>query len=83
MRDDPDRPVVAGRAGPVVNVTGVDDEAGGEVEHLAGEVEVLGAVLPERRNALVEHGVAEQPPDDSALALHRVEVAVAVPRGRS
>ena len=35
-------------------------------------------VLPQRRNALVEHGVAEQPPDDAAFPLHRVEVAVPV-----
>ncbi len=78
MRDDPDGPVVAGRSRPVAHVGRVHDQPGGEVEHLAGEVEVLGAVLPERRDALVEHGVAEQPADDAALALHRVEVAVAV-----
>ena len=34
--------------------------------------------LPERRQPLVEHAVAEQPPDDAVLALHRVEVAVPV-----
>ena len=56
----------------------MDDQARREPEHLAREVEVLGPVLPERRDALVEHGVAEQAADDAALALHRVEVAVAV-----
>ena len=57
---------------------GVDDQAGREVEHLPGEVEVVGPALPERRDPLVEHAVAEQPADDAALPLHRVEVAVAV-----
>ena len=75
---DPDRPRVPGGAGAVADVGGVDDEPGREVEHLAGEMEVLRPVLPERRDALVEHGMAEQAPDDAALALHRVEVAVAV-----
>ena len=57
---------------------GVDDQAGGEVEHLAGEVVVLGAALPERRDPLVEHAVPEQAADDAAFPLHRVEVAVTV-----
>ena len=51
---------------------------GGEPEYLPREVEVLGPVLPQRWNALVEHGVAEQAADDATLALHRIEVAVAI-----
>ena len=78
MRDDPDRPEVPGRAGSVVDIPGMDDEAGGEPEHLPGKMEVLGPVLPERRDALVEDGVAEKPAYDTALSLHRVEVAVPV-----
>ena len=58
----------------------MDDQARREVEHLAGEREVLRPRLPERRDPLVEHAVAEQPADDAVLALHRVEVAVPVPR---
>ena len=78
MRDPPDRAFVARRARPPLDVAGVDDQAGGEVEHLAGEVVLLGAALPERRNPLVEHAVPEQAADDAAFPLHRVEVAVAV-----
>ncbi len=78
MRDDPDPPRVARGAGTVADVAGMDDEAGREPEHLAREREVLGPVLPQRRDALVEDAVCEQPPDHAVLALHRVEVAVAV-----
>ena len=78
MRDDPDPPPVAGGARPVVDVAGMDDEAGREAEDLAREREVLRPVLPQRRDALVEDAVGEQPPDDAVLALHRVEVAVPV-----
>ena len=56
----------------------MDDEPGREAEHLTCEMEVLRPVLPQGRNALVEDGMAEQPPDDAALALHGVEVAVSV-----
>ena len=78
VRDDPDRPLVARRAGLALDVPGVDNEAGREIEHLPREVEVLGAVLPQRRDALIEDSVTQQPPDDPALALHCVEVAVPV-----
>ena len=78
MRDPPDRPLVPGRARPLLDVARVDDQPGGEVEHLAGEVELLRPALPERRDPLVEDAVTEQAADDAALALHRVEIAVAV-----
>ena len=78
VRNDPDRPLVAGRARPIAHVVGVHDQPGGELEDLSCEMEVLGPVLPERRDPLVEHGVPEQPADDAALALHRVEVAVPI-----
>jgi hypothetical protein len=54
------------------------DQPRRQVEHLAREMEVLRPVLPQRRDALVEHGVRQKPADNSALPLHRVEVAVPV-----
>ena len=51
------------------------------VEHLPGEREVLGTGLPERRQLVVEHRVAEQAADEALLALHRREVAGGVPAG--
>ena len=78
MRDDEDRPLVAGRTRPVAHVGGVHDQRRRQPEHLTGEMEVLRPVLPERRDALVEHGVTEEPTDHAALALHCVEVAVTV-----
>ncbi len=78
MRHDPDRPGIRSRARPVVDVARMNDEAGGEIQHLAREVEVLRTVLPERGDALVENRVTEKPADDTALALHRVQVAVPV-----
>ena len=78
MGDDEDGAGEPGRERAVAHVARVDDETCREIEHLAGEMEVLGPVLPERRDALVEHRVAEQPPHDSTLALHRVEVPVPV-----
>ena len=78
MRDDPDRPGVPGGAHTVAYVGRVDDEPGRTIEHLPGEMEVLRTAFPEGRDALVEHGMAEQTADNAALALHGVEVAVAV-----
>ena len=78
VRDPPDRALVARRTRAPLDVARVDDQPGREVEHLAGEVVVLRAALPERRDPLVEHAVPEQAADDAAFPLHRVEVAVAV-----
>ena len=78
MRDDPDRAAKAGRASAVVDVAGMDDQAGGEVEHLSREREVLGPVLPQRRNALLHHGVPEQPRGQPAIALEGVQVRLPV-----
>ena len=78
MRDDPDRAAEAGRASAVVDVAGMDDQAGGEVEHLSREREVLGPVLPQRWNALLHHGVPEQPRGQPAVALEGVQVRLPV-----
>ena len=78
MRDAPDRPLVPGRARPLLDVARVDDQAVARSSTSPASGKSLGPALPERRDALVEHAVAEQPADDAALALHRVEVAVAV-----
>ena len=56
----------------------VNDQPRGEAEHLAGEVEVLGPVLPEGRNPLVQDGVAEEPADDSPSRSIASRYAVAV-----
>ena len=56
----------------------VADDAVRPVEHLAGEREVLRAVLPDRRQQVVDHAVGEQPADDAGVALHRVEVRLGV-----
>ena len=80
MRDVPDRAAVAGGAHAGLDVARVDDQAVGEVEHGAREREPLRLRLPEERQEVVEDAEAEQPPGDAELALHRVEVAAAVPR---
>ena len=59
MRDVEHRTVEARRACPVGDVARMRDHSGGEREHLARERKVLRARLPERREALVEHAVAE------------------------
>ena len=59
----------------------MDDEAGGETEHLAGEREVLRPVLPERWDALLDHRVPEQPGDEPAVALEGVQVGIPVAAG--
>ena len=46
VRDPPQRPLVAVRARPLLDVARVDDQAGGAVEHLAGERELLGTAPP-------------------------------------
>ena len=78
MRNHPDRALVSGSTDELVHGLRVDDEPGRVLEHEPRERKVLGPGLPERRDALVEDAVREQPADDSVLALHRVEVAVAV-----
>src|SRR5262245_28116083 len=78
MRDDRDRPAVPGSPRAVAHIGRVDDQTRRESQHLTREMEVLGTLLPERWDALVEHSVAEQPADDAALALHRVQVPVTV-----
>ena len=78
VRDVPDPALVAGRAHEVAHGLRVDDHARRVLEHEAGEREVLGPRLPERRDPLVEDAVREQAADDTVLELHRVEVAVAV-----
>jgi hypothetical protein len=60
MWDPPEHAVVAGFPGAGLDVGGVDDETGGEVEHLAGEREVFRPRLPERRHAPVEETMGEQ-----------------------
>ena len=79
MRHDVDRAVEAGCPRPIADVARVDDQAGGVLEDEGRQREVLRSRLPQRRNALVEHAVAEQAPDDAVLALHEVEVRVPVP----
>ena len=46
-----------------------------QVEHVAGEREVLGPRRPERRHAAVDDAEREQPARQARLALHRVQVA--------
>ena len=78
VRDHVDVPLVAGGASAVAHVLGVDDQPGRVLEHVPREREVGRAGLPERRDALVHHAVPEEAADDAVLALHQVEVAVAV-----
>jgi hypothetical protein len=56
----------------------VDDQAGRKGKDLAGERELVGARLPEGRDPVVEHRVAEQPSGEPMLALERVEVPACV-----
>ena len=79
MGDPEDRAREARGARAILDEPGMDDETGREREHFAGQGELLGARLPERRQPLVEHAVAEEPSNDAVTPLHRVEVAVAVP----
>ena len=78
MRHDPDRAPVPRAANEPVHCVRVDDQPGGVLEHEPGERKLLGPGLPEWRDALVEDSVCKEPADHSVLALHRVEVAVAV-----
>ena len=81
MRDPPDRPVEAGLARAALDVAGVDDQAGGGREHVAGERELLRPRLPERRDAALDDPEREQAPGEAVPALHRVEVAPRVAAG--
>src|SRR5438128_10326773 len=58
--DAPDRPLVAGRTGPILDMVRVDDQSGRQPKDLAGERELLRARLPEGRDAGVEEAVGEQ-----------------------
>src|SRR3954447_11117340 len=78
MRHDPDRAVVARGTSAVADVARVHDQPGCEPEHLAREREVLRPVLPQRRDALLHDGVAEQPRDKPPVALERIEICLAV-----
>ena len=73
------RPVVAGGARALADVVRVHDQPARLVEHDAGEREALRLRLPEQRQQVVEHAETEQPAGHAELALHRVEVAAAVP----
>ena len=77
MRHSRDRALESGRSRAPLDVPRVDDQPRRRREHLAGERELLGPRLPQRRQPLVEHAVREAS-DDAVLALHRVEVAVPV-----
>ena len=79
MRHDRDRPGEAGGARVVAHVLRMDDERRRVLEHERGEREVRRTRLPQRRDPLVEDAVPEQAADDAVLALHQVEVGVAVP----
>ena len=63
MGDDPDRPGVPGGARTVAYVARVDDEAGREIEHLAGEMEVLRPASPRAAGCAcrARHGRAAAP----------------------
>jgi hypothetical protein len=41
-------------------------------EDLPGERKVLRALLPDRRQHVIDDAVREQPADDSGISLHRV-----------
>src|SRR4029453_13652304 len=79
VRHDRDRSRGSGRSYEIVDGVRVGDDRGRVVEDEPGEREVLRSGLPERRDPLVEHAVREEASDDTVLALHRVEVAAAVP----
>ena len=78
MRDVEDVPFVAGALARGRRRSASGRRGPCASESTSPQREVLRAGLPERREPLVEHAVREQPADDAVLALHRVEVAVAV-----
>jgi hypothetical protein len=59
----------------------MDDEALRQPEDLACQRKVLRPRLPERRDAVVEHAVCEEPARKAVLRLHRGEVAGRVATG--
>jgi hypothetical protein len=62
----------------LLDVGRVDDQAGCESKQLPGKGKRLGPRLPERRDAVVNHRVAEEPPREPVLALESVQVAAGV-----
>ena len=79
MRDHGDRAREPRRACMVADVLRMDDQRRRVLEHEGRQREVGGPGLPQGRNPLVEDAVRKEPADDAVLALHQVEVAVAVP----
>src|SRR3712207_9127353 len=67
---------LAGVARPpraLLDVARVDDQGVGVVEHRGGEGEVVRPGLPQWRDAAFDHGVREQAPRETGLALRSEE----------
>ena len=54
------------------------DDAVSVLEHFPGKWEVLGALLPNRRQNVIDDAVREQPADHAGISLHRVDVPTRV-----
>jgi hypothetical protein len=54
------------------------DHSVGAVEDLTNKRELISAVLPKRREHVVDDTVGKQPPDHSGVSMHGVQVRVVV-----
>ena len=77
-RHAPDRSLVAGLTRPPLDVRGMDDERHCVAQDLSGEGELLGPVLPERRDQTVHDALREEASFRSGLPLHRLEIPLRV-----
>ena len=81
VRDDEDRPLVAGGTYALGDVPRVHHHPTCVIEHRRRERQIDGPVLPERRNPLLHHRVSEKARSEATVTLEGIEIALGVTTG--